>query len=446
MGFISNPGKSNSIEIFLLDNCICEGVFLAFHHNGRKYLARVEEILSWNTNFFLNPFTQGFENPLFPKPQDFSFIFDHEKPKEWQIGALITRLKGKDILTAKAKVLGYFDGGKLKPPLNPISVGIPVMLAKAEDMSQIFARGVKIGKVPNTDIDICLNVEEVKTKHMAVLGTTGSGKSYFVKLFITRIADSLNKIFVLDPHGEYSNHLKELFNFDDFFEVNIPNTILFLDHKKLMDFLESYGVCFPHPNSNAYMEIQSKIAEGVTSCKRLSEILKDVEGILNKDNKYGHLKSYLTNARLTIEEEFGLKAFTNQGEILETVNRVIENSTNKVVIFNLKDMYNPVVRSEIAGYILKKLFKISKQSGDFNSILVLEEAHNFAPERGYGEVSAGRENLSKLYAEKIASEGRKFGLGLVVVSQRPAQVSKFVLSQTNTQVLFRIMNMSLLQK
>jgi len=199
IGFISNPGKSSSIEIFLLDNCICEGAFLTFQYDGRKYLARVEEILSWNTNFFLNPFTQGFENPLFPKPQDFSFIFDHEKPKEWQIGALITRLKGKDILTAKAKVIGYFDGGKLKPPLNPINVGIPVMLAKAEDMSQLFKGGVKVGKVPNTDIDICLDIEEVKTKHMAVLETTGSGKSYFVKLFITRIADSLNKIFVLDP-------------------------------------------------------------------------------------------------------------------------------------------------------------------------------------------------------------------------------------------------------
>ena len=438
VGFVSNPGRSNSIEVFLLDPHVCEGAFLIFHYDGKKYLAKVEEILSWNTNFFLNPFTQGFENPLFPKPQEFSFIFDHEKPKEWQIGALLTRLRGKDILTAKAKVLGYFDGGKLKLSLSPIRVGVPVMLAKAEDIYQ--TRGVKIGRVPNANLDVYLDIEEVRTKHMAVLGTTGSGKSYFVKLFITRVVNSLNKIFVLDPHGEYSNHFRELFKFNDFVEVKIPSTVLFFDHEKLMDFLKLYGVCFPHSSSNAYSEIQSKIAESVTSCKCLSDIIKEIEEILDKDNKYKHLKNYLKAARIAIEDEFGLGAFKNQKDVLNVIDEAIKNSTNKVVIFNLKDVDNPVVRSEIAGYILKELFKVGKSSRDFKSVLVLEEAHNFAPERGYGEVSAGRENLSKVYAEKIASEGRKFGLGLIVVSQRPAQVSKFVLSQTNTQALFKIIN------
>ena len=122
------------------------------------------------------------------------------------------------------------------------------------------------------------------------------------------------------------------------------------------------------------------------------------------------------------------------------IDNAIEKSSKKVVVFNLRNVDNPIIRSEIAGYILRKLFILGKKLGDFNSVIVLEEAHNFAPERGYGELSAGRENLSKLYAEKIASEGRKFGLGLIVVSQRPAQVSKYVLSQTNTQVLFRIIN------
>ena len=45
-------------------------------------------------------------------------------------------------------------------------------------------------------------------------------------------------------------------------------------------------------------------------------------------------------------------------------------------------------------------------------------------------------------ARKIASEGRKFNLGLLIITQRPAQVSKYVLSQANTQVMFRTMNAS----
>ena len=316
VGFVSNPGMANSIEVFLLDPRVCEGAFLTFHHNGKKYLARVEKILSWNTDFFLNPFTQGFENPLFPQPRDFSFIFDHEKPKEWQIGALITRSKGEDLLTAKATVLGYLEGRKLKPSLSPIKVGTPVMLAN--DL-QVFSKGVKIGNVPNSSLDICIDVEEIKSKHMAVLGTTGSGKSHFVKLLITRMADHLHKIFVLDPHGEYSRYLKEIFNFDDVDDVEIPNTIILFDHEKLMDFLKSYGVCFPHSSSNAYSEIQSKLAEGVTNCKCLKEIISEIESILRKDVKYKHLTNYLTNAKKIIEEEYGSEALENQGEVLKTI-------------------------------------------------------------------------------------------------------------------------------
>lgn len=52
-------------------------------------------------------------------------------------------------------------------------------------------------------------------------------------------------------------------------------------------------------------------------------------------------------------------------------------------------------------------------------IMILEEAHNFAPEKGYGDVSTGGENLSLSFAKKIAAEGRKFNLGLVVITKRP---------------------------
>jgi len=69
-----------------------------------------------------------------------------------------------------------------------------------------------------------------------------------------------------------------------------------------------------------------------------------------------------------------------------------------------------------------------------DTLFIIEEAHNFAPEGG------GRNNPAARVIQKIASEGRKFNLGLIVVTQRPAQVSKGVLSQCSTQAIFRLIN------
>lgn len=69
-----------------------------------------------------------------------------------------------------------------------------------------------------------------------------------------------------------------------------------------------------------------------------------------------------------------------------------------------------------------------------DTVFVIEEAHNFAPEGG------GRNNPASRIIQKIAAEGRKFNLGLIIITQRPANVSKGVLSQCSTQAIFRLIN------
>jgi hypothetical protein len=67
-------------------------------------------------------------------------------------------------------------------------------------------------------------------------------------------------------------------------------------------------------------------------------------------------------------------------------------------------------------------------------MVVVEEAHNYIPERGTGNAA------STSIVRTIAAEGRKFGLGLMVISQRPARVDKNVISQCNTQIIMRVTN------
>jgi hypothetical protein len=89
----------------------------------------------------------------------------------------------------------------------------------------------------------------------------------------------------------------------------------------------------------------------------------------------------------------------------------------------------------MTAYMLaKKLFDLRKKNRIPPFIMVIEEAHNFTPEKGFGQA------ISNPIMRKIASEGRKFGLGIGVISQRPARIDKNVLSQANTQFILRVTN------
>jgi len=88
----------------------------------------------------------------------------------------------------------------------------------------------------------------------------------------------------------------------------------------------------------------------------------------------------------------------------------------------------------IVAQLCDTLFEARKLGTIPPGMLVVEEAHNFAPERGYSKSSSSE------ILRTIASEGRKFGLGMLVISQRPARVDKNVLSQCGSQIILKVTN------
>jgi hypothetical protein len=105
----------------------------------------------------------------------------------------------------------------------------------------------------------------------------------------------------------------------------------------------------------------------------------------------------------------------------------------KCSIINMKGI-SPDVQEIIVYKLLKDLFEMRKQEKIPPFFTILEEAHNYCPERSFGETRCSK------VIRTIASEGRKFGLGLCVISQRPARVDKSVLSQCTTQILMKVTN------
>jgi len=107
----------------------------------------------------------------------------------------------------------------------------------------------------------------------------------------------------------------------------------------------------------------------------------------------------------------------------------------EMLVLDLSDLDEATKKKMLVTYIASRLFKLRKKEKIPPFLLVVEEAHNFAPEKVKMAHSP-----SKSIIEKIAREGRKFGAALCVVSQRPVQLSTTTLSQCNTHLILRVTN------
>lgn len=99
----------------------------------------------------------------------------------------------------------------------------------------------------------------------------------------------------------------------------------------------------------------------------------------------------------------------------------------------MPDLHSEFRKWEVAGKIIEQLFNRAKRHTDFRVLVVAEEAQNFLS-------GGGRANRAAIALERLAREGRKFGVGLLLISQRPAGLQTDVVAQCNTQIIFRLVN------
>ncbi len=454
LGFTLNPVKSHSFEFILIDEDVSEQSYVEIRLNEGKVLARVTSIYAYDTGFFANPFT-SYESPVFAPLEDFKKIFSDDKDKEWKKSAVYAYISGNGnrMKVGTAEVVGIIKEGQLDMVKKPFDVGEGVYKVSEETLNLLMKKTssgrdmiipVRVGKLEDSDIDVFVDGKEVVNKHMLIIGTTGSGKSYFAKLFLCRLVQASEdvQVFVFDPHGEYYNDLVDFLDGDSLIEhVIFEDTLFPIYAEEITGLIKDAGFgILVSGNSNHARENNSKISKVVKPSLKLtgfsSKNLLSVVSSLSTGNsgiEINELTEYLKNI-------WGEYTLSSQPATIDRIEKGLR-SDKRLIIFNFKHITDPQTRVNIAGLIMQELFNENKRTLK-NRIVVLEEAHNFAPEKGYGDVSSGRDNLALNMAKKIASEGRKFNLGLITITQRPAQVSKYVLSQMNTQAMFRTMNSS----
>lgn len=350
-------------------------------------------------------------------------------------------LRDSEKTIAKCNIIGYKDEGKVKQLREAFKPGTEVLKAQDEFVKDIIElnteKGAYVGKLDGKDINVNLDLRQLLTKHITILAKSGAGKSYTVGVLLEEIMDKKVPLLIIDPHGEYS-------------QMKYPN-----DNKRDKEMFEKFGVSartfikniqeFSDPRANPdaiplklsnKMDAQeiAHILPGKMNSNQLACLytaLKDRPGA-DFDSLILELQTIDNNVKWGVIDmidylrKMQLFSFTPTD-----LNELIQ--PGKASIINLKGI-DPEVGEVIVYKLMKDLFEARKKEKIPPFFAIIEEAHNYCPERSFGEAKSSK------ILRTIASEGRKFGLGLCIVSQRPARVDKNVISQASTQIILKITN------
>ncbi len=349
----------------------------------------------------------------------------------------------QEILTANAIAVGYRDGKQVLMPRSPFKPDARVYSADRDLIRDVIGLNknrrdsIYLGLLEGHDIPVYLDIHKAIGKHISILAKTGAGKSYTVGVTLEELLKNKIPVVVVDPHGEYSTLKQENDDYDQMLTYNIR----------------------PRSYENQIIEYAANTlvnpgAEKLTLKPRFSlkELIDIMPLRLNENQKsilYTAFKRF-RDRDYTIQQLIdavqmedgkpkwkvinGLEELRNSGLFEGTP--LLEKDIVKdgqLTIMNLKGA-SPEIQELIVAEVARFLFEAIKVGRIPPFLFIIEEAHNFCPERGFGVATSSH------ILRTIASEGRKFGLYLCVVSQRPAKVDKNIISQSNTQIILKVTN------
>jgi uncharacterized protein len=410
-------GETNPLAFkFLINKEVGRGTYIKAKADGGKewILAQVEDVKRSNSAYSVNQL--------------------HDAARNYD---------SQEMMIAEARVIGVGSNGKLHLPTSPARPGDPVFIADEKLIKATLglAKGdMYIGMLRGYDIRVELDANTLVQKHCSVLAKTGSGKSYTAAVILEELLERKVALLIIDPHGEYAS-MKEPNKVGDFSRYKVKprgyDVTIYTPGEMAMNpradrpfrfnglnlSAREVAKMIPHEGSSSgqlgllYEAISALRAE--TDVYSLEDIIEQVVRSNSKVkwNLVGQLESLL---------ELGLFSGTETPaeELLRPGRAAVIDMTGIL----------PELQSMVVSRLLTDIFEARKRRLISPGMVVVEEAHNYIPERGTG--NAASTNIVRT----IAAEGRKFGLGLMVISQRPARVDKNVISQCNTQIIMRVTN------
>jgi uncharacterized protein len=342
--------------------------------------------------------------------------------------------------------------------------GTDVFPVSSLDMKEMYAAAdrphIEVGTVfPTRDIRGALFVDNLLGKHFALLGSTGTGKSTSAALILHRICDMAPEghVVMIDPHGEYAAAFQSNGAIYDVSNLAMPYW--------LMNFEETCEVFVTSSGSDRQMDAdilakcilaakaRNRAAEGISKltidapipyllsdlCNTLQQEMGKLDKAAGDSAPYLRLKTKIDEIKADPRYSFmfsGMLVADTMGEFIARVFR-LPGQGKPISIIDVSG-----VPSEITSVVVSVLSRMvfdyaiwSRGEVQRPVLLVCEEAHRYVPnERNADGSSVGR------ILSRIAKEGRKYGVSLGLITQRPSDLAEGVLSQCGTIIAMRLNN------
>ncbi|MBR3198328.1 helicase HerA-like domain-containing protein [Methanobrevibacter thaueri] len=403
-------GETSLTEVtFISDKMPQVGEYVTIEYDGKKVLGMIENLVRGNDalNIDIN---------------DFKAIRQISK-----IGAEDNYIRGK------VKILGDVNDN-LKLPRTPVLPGTEIKLADAEILKEIFkvTNPIKLGALVNqSDVEVNVEANPILSRHLAILAMTGAGKSNTVAVLIDQLLGYSVPVFIFDMHGEYKDAEFPNGNVNVIKPKINPQYMTFYEIKKLVN-IPSNGYIQERHFRRAFKKAKEMLSDGVAHTNNFLQIIYD---ILEADSQVEGSDKQIVDVMNKIDDS--MDRYSNlfdqyTGNILTSIKKAHAN------VLDLSQV-DESVASVLVSHILRNSLQRSKNaahSGNKKELLdnsiffILEEAHILAPNK--------RDSDSKRWIQRVAREGRKFGLGLCLVSQSPKTVDHDALSQMNNMIILRL--------
>ncbi len=347
-----------------------------------------------------------------------------------------------------------------------------LMQASSDDLRRVFTRrleanqrSARIGALhQDHDIPAEILASELLGKHFAVLGATGAGKSCALVTIMRAILSQheFAHIVMLDPHNEYAEAFKGQAEIVTPADLELPYWLLNFEELREM----VIGTGSPQPDADAVLlnqvvtqakrnlaaspEAAAQITIDTPVPYRLSEITKIIDGILGKLDRpadaaaYHRIKERFQHMQADRRLAF---MFPGAGGSAALQGLVTRDNMAKILgrLFRVPVAGKPLtildtsgVPAEVLNVVVSLLARMSFDFALWSDrkapvLLVCEEAHRYAPADPHAGFEPTKRALSR-----IAKEGRKYGVSLCLISQRPSELATTVLSQCSTIFALRM--------
>lgn len=351
---------------------------------------------------------------------------------------------------------GMFERGVSTFP----TADTPVYLLEEKDLSVAFSvyqrYGFSVGRLSLFENERAyLDPNRFFGKHLAVVGASGSGKSSTVASIIQKVVGYPDtNVIILDIHNEYQSAFPENCQYLNLSELELPFW--------LMNFQEMLELFIDNSDEHAATQI-TVLKDLVYQAKRdqnpelknvltidtpvyynLSEVRTKIEALDSEpDGPFqGQFARFLVQLDTKLNDPrydfmFRPRLYIHSSTIEELLSKMFGmDGRSKITIMDMSGVPFDIVNT-IVSLVARLAFDFNfwnKNRREFPILLVFEEAHNYLSSSGEGTRAARRT------IERIAKEGRKYGVSCMIVSQRPSDISETILSQCNNFVVMRLTN------